>query len=134
QECLDYQMNDSNFCKMICMKRTLCRKYKLAMNGITKSGKAFDRLDEVAPAHLKTQWSARERRAQSSRLNDPEAMDEYEINIKKAPSRKEIELRLLEESSAISQVCGDMDINGVGNRRGSDCIAHRGPKNGKKIY
>ncbi|KAG1854643.1 hypothetical protein F4604DRAFT_1883325 [Suillus subluteus] len=36
QECLDYQMNDSNFCKMIRMKRTLCRKYKLAMNGITK--------------------------------------------------------------------------------------------------
>ncbi|KAG1854885.1 hypothetical protein F4604DRAFT_1685896 [Suillus subluteus] len=100
QECLDYQMNDSNFCKMICMKRTLCHKYKLAMNGITKSGKAFDRLDEAAPTHLKTEWSARERRAQSSRLNDPEAMDEYEINIKKAPSRKEIELRLLEEGSA----------------------------------
>ncbi|KAG1863871.1 hypothetical protein F4604DRAFT_1928984 [Suillus subluteus] len=100
QECLDYQMNDSNFCKMIHMKRTLCRKYKLAMNGITESGKAFNRLDEAAPAHLKTEWSARERRAQSSRLNDPEAMDEYEINIKKAPSRKEIELRLLEEGSA----------------------------------
>ncbi|KAG1839346.1 hypothetical protein F4604DRAFT_1885303 [Suillus subluteus] len=100
QECLDYQMNDSNFCKMIRMKRTLCCKYKLAMNGITESGKAFDRLDEAAPAHLKTEWSARERRAQSSRLNDPEAMDEYEINIKKAPSRKEIELRLLEEGSA----------------------------------
>ncbi|KAG1884743.1 hypothetical protein F4604DRAFT_1919247 [Suillus subluteus] len=82
QECLDYQMNDSNFCKMIRMKRTLCL------------------LDEAVPAHLKTEWSARERRAQSSRLNDPEAMDEYEINIKKAPSRKEIELRLLEEGSA----------------------------------
>ncbi|KAG1884252.1 hypothetical protein F4604DRAFT_1878716 [Suillus subluteus] len=89
QECLDYQMNDSNFCKMIRIKRTLCQ-----------SGKAFNRLDEAAPAHLKTEWSARERRAQSSRLNDPEAMDEYEINIKKAPSRKEIELRLLEEGSA----------------------------------
>ncbi|KAG1848672.1 hypothetical protein F4604DRAFT_1687633 [Suillus subluteus] len=82
QECLDYQMNDSNFCKMIRMKRTLCHSMK------------------QAPAHLKTEWSARERRAQSSRLNDPEAMDEYEINIKKAPSRKEIELRLLEEGSA----------------------------------
>ncbi|KAG1884625.1 hypothetical protein F4604DRAFT_1919073 [Suillus subluteus] len=82
QECLDYQMNDSNFCKMICMKRTLCYSMK------------------QAPAHLKTEWSARERRAQSSRLNDPEAMDEYEINIKKALSRKEIELRLLEEGSA----------------------------------
>ncbi|KAG2112252.1 uncharacterized protein F5147DRAFT_650902 [Suillus discolor] len=100
KECLDYQMNDSNFCKMIRMKRTLCRKYKLARNGISESGKAFDRLNEAAPAHLKTEWLARERIAQSSRLNDPAAMDEYEINIKKAPSKKEIELRLLEEGNA----------------------------------
>ncbi|KAG1837242.1 hypothetical protein C8R48DRAFT_580563, partial [Suillus tomentosus] len=100
KECLDYQMNDSNFCKMIRMKRTLCRKYKLARNGILESGKAFDRLDEAAPLHLKTEWLARERIAQSSRLNDPSAMDEYEINIKKAPSKKEIELRLLEEGNA----------------------------------
>ncbi|KAG2091180.1 uncharacterized protein F5147DRAFT_748145 [Suillus discolor] len=99
KECLDYQMNDSNFCKMIRMKRTLCRKYKLARNGISESGKAFDRLDEAAPSHLKTEWLARERIAQSSRLNDPSAMDEYEINIKKAPSKKEIELRLLEEGN-----------------------------------
>ena len=76
-------MNDSNFCKMIRMKRTLCWKYKLARNGILESGKAFDRLDEAAPSHLKTEWLARERIAQSSRLNDPSAMDEYEINIKK---------------------------------------------------
>ncbi|KAG1804027.1 hypothetical protein EV424DRAFT_1474522 [Suillus variegatus] len=100
KECLDYQMNDSNFCKMIRMKRTLCRKYKLARNGISESGKAFDRLDEAAPSHLKTEWLARERIAQSSRLNDPSAMDEYEINIKKAPSKKEIELRLLEEGNS----------------------------------
>ncbi|KAG1908653.1 uncharacterized protein F5891DRAFT_937070 [Suillus fuscotomentosus] len=93
-------MNDSNFCKMICMKRTLCWKYKLARNGILESGKAFNRLDEAAPSHLKTEWLARERIAQSSRLNDPSAMDEYEINIKKAPSKKEIKLRLLEEGNA----------------------------------
>ncbi|KAG2057532.1 hypothetical protein BDR06DRAFT_969316 [Suillus hirtellus] len=62
---------------------TLCRKYKLARNDILESGKAFDRLDEAAPSHLKTEWLARERIAQSSRLNDSSAMDEYEINIKK---------------------------------------------------
>ncbi|KAG1767879.1 hypothetical protein EV702DRAFT_1050212 [Suillus placidus] len=75
-------------------------RVQLARNGIAESGKAFDRLDEAAPAHSKTEWLARERIAQSSRLNDPAAMDEYEINIKKAPSKKEIELRLLEESNA----------------------------------
>ncbi|KAG1721335.1 hypothetical protein EDB19DRAFT_1917378 [Suillus lakei] len=100
KECLDYQMNDSNFCKMICMKRTLCCKYKQAKNGIAKTGKAFDRLDEAAPADSKTDWLASERITQSSRINDPAVMDVYEINIKKAPSKKEIKLRLLEEGNA----------------------------------
>jgi hypothetical protein len=64
-------MNDSNFCKMICMKRTLCRKFKQAMNNIAESEKAFNRLDEAAPANLKTEWLASERIAQSNRINDP---------------------------------------------------------------
>ncbi|KAG2145414.1 uncharacterized protein EDB93DRAFT_1087067 [Suillus bovinus] len=93
-------MNDSNFCKMIHMKRTLCRKYKQAKNCIAESEKAFDRLDEAAPTNLKTEWLANERIAQSSRINDPAAMDVYEINIKKALSKKEIELRLLEQGNA----------------------------------
>ncbi|KAG1738323.1 uncharacterized protein EDB91DRAFT_1249240 [Suillus paluster] len=113
KECLDFQMNDSNFCKMIRMKRTLCRKYKQAKTGIAESGKAFDRLDEAAPANLKTDWLASERITQSNRIQDPAAMDIYEINIKKgeitlsrsksefilnpALSKKEIELRLLQE-------------------------------------
>jgi hypothetical protein len=62
---------------MIRMKRTLCRKYKLARNGITESRKAFDRLDEAAPTDLKTEWLAKERIAQSSRMNDPAVMDQY---------------------------------------------------------
>ncbi|KAG2069882.1 hypothetical protein BDR04DRAFT_983306, partial [Suillus decipiens] len=93
-------MNDSNFCKMIRMKRTPCRKYKLAKNGITECGRAFDRLDEAALGHLKTEWLAQERITQSSRIRDPAAMDLYDINIKKAPSKKEIELRLLENGNA----------------------------------
>ncbi|KAG2057244.1 hypothetical protein BDR06DRAFT_980938 [Suillus hirtellus] len=106
KECLNYQMNDSNFCKMIHMKRTLCWKYELARNGILESGKAFDRLNKATPSHLKTEWLARKRIAQSSRLNDPSAMNEYEINIKKGTlsfivsiKQKEIELRLLEEGN-----------------------------------
>ncbi|KAG2141392.1 uncharacterized protein EDB93DRAFT_1252536 [Suillus bovinus] len=100
QECLDFQMNDFNFCKMICMKRTLCRKYKQVKNCITESEKAFNRLNEAAPANLKTEWLANKRIAQSSRINDPAVMDVYEINIKKALSKKEIELRLLEQGNA----------------------------------
>ncbi|KAG2356503.1 hypothetical protein BDR07DRAFT_1380756 [Suillus spraguei] len=77
--CLDYQMNNSNFCKMIHMKRTLCQKYKLVKNGITKTSEMI---------------------AQSRRISDPVVMDLYEINIKKAPSKKEIKLRLLEAGNA----------------------------------
>jgi hypothetical protein len=105
---------DSSTWFRICMKRTLCHKFKQAMNGIAESEKAFDRLDEAAPANLKTkEWLASERIAQSNRINDPAAMDVYEINIKKdeltssashsefmfpsALSKKEIELRLLNE-------------------------------------
>jgi hypothetical protein len=94
KECLDYQMNDWNFCKMIHMKKTLCWKYKLARNGISESGKAFDRLDEAAPTDLKTEWLARERTAQSSRMNDPVAMDKYEINIKKGMLRSIVSIEV----------------------------------------
>ncbi|KAG2359248.1 hypothetical protein BDR07DRAFT_1253235, partial [Suillus spraguei] len=76
------------------------QKYKLANNGIAESGKAFDRLNEAAPGNLKTEWLASEMVAQSKRIRDPVAMDLYEINIKKAPSKKEIELRLLEVGNA----------------------------------
>jgi hypothetical protein len=107
QECLDYQMNDSNFCKMIRMKRTLCRKYKLARNGITESGKAFDRLDEAAPADLKTEWLARERIAQSSRMNDPAAMDEYEINIKKGTSTSIVSIEVKINDALSTEQKGD---------------------------
>ncbi|KAG2133585.1 uncharacterized protein EDB93DRAFT_1044016, partial [Suillus bovinus] len=50
--------------------------------------------------NLKTEWLANEMIAQSSRINDPAVMDVYEINIKKAPSKKEIKLRLLEQGNA----------------------------------
>ncbi|KAG2128912.1 uncharacterized protein EDB93DRAFT_1095780 [Suillus bovinus] len=93
-------MNDSNFCKMIHMKRTLCRKYKQGKNCIAKSEKAFDCYDLDAPANLKTEWLANKMIAQSSRINDPAAMDVYKINIKKAPSKKEIKLGLLEQGNA----------------------------------
>ncbi|KAG1819117.1 uncharacterized protein BJ212DRAFT_1200939, partial [Suillus subaureus] len=93
-------MNDSNFCKMIHMKRTLCCKYKQVENVIAESEKVFDRLDEAAPAASKKEWLASERIAQSSRINNPVVMDVYEINIKKALSKKEIKLRLLGEGNA----------------------------------
>ncbi|KAG1747846.1 uncharacterized protein EDB91DRAFT_1245331 [Suillus paluster] len=81
KECLNFQMNDSNCCKMIHMKRTLCWKFKGVKCGIAKSGKAFDRLNEVAPESSKTLWLVSERVVQSNRIHDPTVMDICEINI-----------------------------------------------------
>jgi hypothetical protein len=50
---------------------------------MSESETAFNKLDEAAPANFKTEWLAKERIAQSSRIQDPAAMDVYEINIKK---------------------------------------------------
>ncbi|KAG2076113.1 hypothetical protein BDR04DRAFT_1004864, partial [Suillus decipiens] len=72
----------------------LCRKYKLAKNGIAKSGRAFDRLNEAAPGHLKAEWLAQGRIAQSSRIRDPAVMDLYDINIKKGELKVQIHFAL----------------------------------------
>jgi hypothetical protein len=83
KECLDFQMNDSNFCKMIRMKRTLLRKYKEARKGIQETKQSFERLDDATPQDSKVMWLEDEKVALSERLDDPTAMDIYEIHIEK---------------------------------------------------
>jgi hypothetical protein len=61
KECLDFQMNYSNFCKMIHMKKTLIRKYKEARKGIQDSREAFKRLDDATPEDSKRLWLEAER-------------------------------------------------------------------------
>ncbi|KAG1832498.1 hypothetical protein EV424DRAFT_1342450 [Suillus variegatus] len=95
KECLDYQMNDCNFMKMIRMSKSLCRKYKEAMKGVTDSNMAFEWLDESADADKVKDWEAQERLAHERRRHDPTAMDIYEVQLHKAPTRKQQELRLL---------------------------------------
>ncbi|KAG2108071.1 uncharacterized protein F5147DRAFT_745887 [Suillus discolor] len=95
KECLDYQMNDCNFMKMIRMSKSLCRKYKEAMKGVADSNMAFERLDETANANKVKDWEAQERLAHERQHHDPTAMDIYEVQLCKAPTRKQQGLRLL---------------------------------------
>ncbi|KAG1776220.1 hypothetical protein EV702DRAFT_1046372 [Suillus placidus] len=44
KECLDFQMNDCNFMKMICISKFLCRKFKEGVQGVRDSLYAFNRL------------------------------------------------------------------------------------------
>ncbi|KIK46869.1 hypothetical protein CY34DRAFT_21730 [Suillus luteus UH-Slu-Lm8-n1] len=67
QECLDYQMNNCNFMKMIRMDLDMIER-----------------------------WEAEEKEVQDSRMTDPTAMDVYEVHLHKAWSRKEVEIDLLQ--------------------------------------
>ncbi|KAG1901134.1 uncharacterized protein F5891DRAFT_979687 [Suillus fuscotomentosus] len=96
QECLDYQMNDCNFMKMIRMSIFLCRKYKEAKRGAAESSEAFNKLNETADPDMVTEWHEQETAANASRAEDPLSMDIYEVQLEKAPSRKQVELDILQ--------------------------------------
>ncbi|KAG2748626.1 hypothetical protein P692DRAFT_201805774 [Suillus brevipes Sb2] len=98
QECLDYQMNDCNFMKMIRMGLFLSRKYKEAKKGVQESSEAFEKLNDAADPDIIEQWEAEEKAAQDSRMTDPAAMDVYDVRLRKARSRKEVEIDLLRAS------------------------------------
>ncbi|KAG1829901.1 hypothetical protein F4604DRAFT_1695707 [Suillus subluteus] len=110
KECLNYQMNDCNFMKMIRMSKFLCRKYKQAIKGAAESQLAFEKLDETANDDKVRDWEPQERMAQERRCRDPTAMDIYEVQLQKGgslfvwqasihivtvPMRKQQELQLL---------------------------------------
>ncbi|KAG2058431.1 hypothetical protein BDR06DRAFT_980321 [Suillus hirtellus] len=106
QECLDYQMNDSNFMKMIRMSSFLCRKYKEAIKGVTESASAFDKLNDTADPIMVAKWEEQDRYAHSCRVADPSAMDVFEVQLKRAPTQKQQELALL--SSRVGRLGGNL--------------------------
>ncbi|KAG0692273.1 hypothetical protein DFH29DRAFT_985846 [Suillus ampliporus] len=86
QECLDYQMNDCNFMKMIQMGLFLSQKYKEAKRGVAESTEAFDALNGAADLEMVERWEAQEGAAQASRMNDPSALDLYNVQLQKGKS------------------------------------------------
>ncbi|KAG2127671.1 hypothetical protein DEU56DRAFT_758558 [Suillus clintonianus] len=92
KEVLDYQMNDCNFMKMICIICTdiihvrlarpvakfLSRKLKEAIKGAAESTLAFYNLNETAHPDMVILWEAEETLAHENRADDPTAMDIYE--------------------------------------------------------
>ncbi|KAG1777149.1 hypothetical protein EV702DRAFT_1045541 [Suillus placidus] len=100
QECLDYQMNDYNFMKMIRMGLFLSQKYKEAKQGVQESTEVFEKLNDAADPDMVQRWEAEEIEAQDSQMTDPTAMDVYDVRLRKARSRKEIKIDLLQTSVA----------------------------------
>ncbi|KAG2748123.1 hypothetical protein P692DRAFT_20709253, partial [Suillus brevipes Sb2] len=60
QECLDFQMNDCNFMKMIRIGMFLSRKYKEAKRGTAKSSQAFNELNDAADPDMVVRWEEQE--------------------------------------------------------------------------
>ncbi|KAG1794022.1 hypothetical protein EV424DRAFT_1548130 [Suillus variegatus] len=83
KECLDYQMNDCIFMKMIRMSKLLCKKYNKVVRGTADSKLVFDKLDETADPVKVWEWEAQERAAHQWCRCDPTAMDIYEVQLQK---------------------------------------------------
>ncbi|KAI5989479.1 hypothetical protein EDD15DRAFT_2364372 [Pisolithus albus] len=99
QELLDFQMNDSNFMKMIRIVDSLSRKLKAARASVAMARDAFTKLDEAVSSENRQAWSIQEESALGGRVRDVSVMDIFEIQLKKAPTVRAVELELLEAPS-----------------------------------
>ncbi|KIK71939.1 hypothetical protein PAXRUDRAFT_22610 [Paxillus rubicundulus Ve08.2h10] len=79
QELLNFQMNDSNFMKMIHMGRHLSAKWKNALSASRAAGRAFDSLDSGVPEAERHHWMDMECAALNMRVDDPSAMDIFQL-------------------------------------------------------
>ncbi|KAG1801921.1 hypothetical protein EV424DRAFT_1351821 [Suillus variegatus] len=84
KECLDYQMNNCNFMKMIRMSKALCRKFRQAVKGVSESTAAFQTLNESTDAAKVIEWEEQERVAQQCHTVNPKVMDIYEVQLCRA--------------------------------------------------
>ncbi|KAF8437114.1 hypothetical protein L210DRAFT_3505436 [Boletus edulis BED1] len=95
QELLDFQMNDSNFMKMIRMSQSLVRKYRKAVRASASASAAFNDLDGTVNDEQRQKWVTQELHAQKNRISNPSAMDIFDMQLQKAPTMQVVELDLL---------------------------------------
>ncbi|KAF8438816.1 hypothetical protein L210DRAFT_853431 [Boletus edulis BED1] len=81
QELLDFQMNDSNFMKIICMTLSLTRKLCKARESATLTVFVFNDLDATVSSEKRQQWESEKRKAQEQWLMEPSAMDILEVQL-----------------------------------------------------
>ncbi|KIK73594.1 hypothetical protein PAXRUDRAFT_20688 [Paxillus rubicundulus Ve08.2h10] len=84
QELLDYQMNSSNFQKMIRMAGSLKRKLRAAMVGAEDSLAAFRALDDGIPDDQRNSWLKQEMAVMCDCSIDPKAMNVFNVRMAKA--------------------------------------------------
>ncbi|KAI6027088.1 hypothetical protein EDC04DRAFT_2899360 [Pisolithus marmoratus] len=99
QELLDFQMNDSNFMKMIRMANSLSWKLKTAWASAVLAREVFERFKKAVTPVQKMGQSKQEEAALLHCIDDPSVMDIFEMQLKKAPTVHAIELQLLQKST-----------------------------------
>ncbi|KIK79614.1 hypothetical protein PAXRUDRAFT_160879 [Paxillus rubicundulus Ve08.2h10] len=95
QELLDFQMNDSNFMKMICMGRHLATKWKNELLAPRAAGRAFDNLNSGIPEAERGDWMDMEHATLNTQVDDPSTMDIFQLKTNKAASIQTVEMDLL---------------------------------------
>ena len=101
QELLDFQMNDSNFMKMIRMSKwesslsifehvlkdlaanSLSRKLKATRKSLAATMETFTDLDSTVSKPQRQEWEQQERDAKAGRILDPLVMDIYNLHLSK---------------------------------------------------
>ncbi|KAI6042152.1 hypothetical protein EDC04DRAFT_2523337, partial [Pisolithus marmoratus] len=101
QELLDFQMNDSNFMKMIQMIDSLSQKLKAVWASVVLARESFDRLDVAVMPAQQMIWKKQEEAALNEHICDPLVMDTFEIQLKRAPTVHAMEIDLLEKSKQL---------------------------------
>ena len=75
---------------------SIVKKYQRAATESVESRLYFEDMTASAPAGMVAIWEKEIQTAEGNRNGNEKIMDIYQVRIKKAPSRKEIELRLAE--------------------------------------
>ena len=75
---------------------SIVKKYQRAATESVESRLYFEDMTAAAPAGMVAIWENEIKTAEANRNRNEKVMDIYQVRIKKAPSRKEIELQLAE--------------------------------------
>ncbi|KAG2111109.1 hypothetical protein DEU56DRAFT_762242 [Suillus clintonianus] len=97
QEILDDHMRDSNWKKLVGLVKTLLKKHKRAIKGISDTKPPFDELTRSLDDEKIAIWENDEMKAMEER---GEYLDIYQLKIDQAPTMAEIRLRLTEAENA----------------------------------
>ncbi|KIJ60696.1 hypothetical protein HYDPIDRAFT_98427, partial [Hydnomerulius pinastri MD-312] len=85
--------------------QSLSRKYIQALQGLEVAKEGYRNLTANADQSLITQWIAQAEEAQTRHFADVTAMDIFDVQLQRAPTRAEMQLQLAEDPAQPSSAC-----------------------------